>query len=80
MTQIIVTPSQLGQMLRRFRKEKKLSQASVASLVSLLPKTVSRLETRTESATVDSLFKLLSALELELTIQIKPNQSSDLEW
>jgi len=65
------TTTQLGQILRGQRKTRKKTQASVAATVGLLPKTVSRLELATESATVESLFKLLSALELEMVIRSK---------
>ena len=67
----IHTPQQLGLVLRGRRKSLKLSQAAAAKTVGLLPKTVSGLETTPERSSVDSLFKLLSALELELVLRPK---------
>ena len=65
------TPQQLGLVLRGCRKSLKLSQAAAAKTVGLLPKTVSALETMPERCSVESLFKILSALELELVLRPK---------
>ena len=67
----IHTPQQLGLVLRGCRKSMKLSQAAAAKTVGLLPKTISGLETAPESSSVESLFKLLSAPELELVLRPK---------
>jgi HTH-type transcriptional regulator/antitoxin HipB len=60
-----------------------LTQKEVASRVGLLPKTVSVLETDPARSSIASLFKLLSALELEIVLKSK-QQASDpskpLEW
>lgn len=74
------TARQLGQVLRSQRKAQKLTQKTAASIVGLLPKTVSRLELATETSTIESLFKLLSALDLELVIRSKSKQSADTDW
>lgn len=67
----IHTPGQLGKVLKGRRKTRGLTQKEVANLVGLLPKTVSGLESTPERNKVDSLFKLLSALDLELVISPK---------
>lgn len=46
----------------------------------MLPKTVSKLELATESATIQSLFKLLSALELEMVIRSKGDSLRSEDW
>ena len=54
-----------------------LSQDGAGKLVGLLPKTISALENRPGSATIESLLKLLSALDLELVIA--PKKETDPE-
>jgi len=76
MDYLISTPSQLTHALRSARKAHGLSQADTGMLVGLLPKTISALENHPGSATVDSLMKLLSALELELIITPKERRPS----
>jgi len=68
---LISTPDQLSQALRNVRKAHGLSQDGAGKLVGLLPKTISALENRPGTATIDSLLKLLSALDLELVIAPK---------
>lgn len=65
------TPHQLGQVVRGQRKLKRLTQKAVGISVGLLPKTISALESSPERVTVDSLFKLLSALDLEIVLRPK---------
>jgi len=74
----IHTPGQLGQVLRGQRMAQGLTQRATGAPVGLLPKTVGRLESAPERSTVESLFKLLSALNLELVIRPKSDQPS--EW
>ncbi len=77
------TPQQLAQALRSQRKVKHLTQKAAAAPVGLLPKTISALESSPERSSVESLFKLLSALELELVLRPKSSvtdQSNPLEW
>jgi len=74
------TPKQLGQVLKGQRRSQQLTQKQAAQLVGLLPKTISKLELATETATIESLFKLLSALELELAVRSKSDQSRNREW
>lgn len=80
MSHAVFTPSQLGQVLKGHRKAAKLTQKSVGESVGLLPKTISKLELASESATIGSLFKLLSALELELAVQRRPDAPASKEW
>ncbi len=77
MKQVIATQTQLAQALRSVRKSKGLSQGQAGKLVGILPKTISALENHPESASIDSLFKLLSALGLELTVESKMPTAHD---
>lgn len=77
------TPEQLAAVLRGQRQARKLTQKQAASLVGLLPKTISALESNPERTNVESLFKLLSALGLELVLQPKTGtkpSASQSEW
>ena len=74
------TPKQLGKVLRGQRKTTNTSQQAVGATVGLLPKTISKLELDPDTATVESLFKLLSALQLELVVRARPREASRREW
>lgn len=61
------------------------SQTSVADIASVRQATVSSFESKPEGAKLETLFKLLSALDLELEIHPKgaPSKKSDapdLDW
>ena len=72
-------PQQMGQALRGRRRSLRLTQKNAAALVGLLPKTVSALELSPERCNVMSLFKLLSALDLELVLRPK-NRAGETEF
>jgi HTH-type transcriptional regulator/antitoxin HipB len=75
------TPQQLGQALKSRRAKLKLSQTEVGSKVGIKQDTVSMLEIRTSSSTVETLFKALSALGLELVVREKARPvASTQEW
>jgi HTH-type transcriptional regulator/antitoxin HipB len=65
------TPPQLGQSLKARRVKLQLSQTEVGAKVGMKQNTVSVLEISTASSSVASLFKVLSALGLELVIREK---------
>jgi HTH-type transcriptional regulator/antitoxin HipB len=71
------TAKQLGQTLRSQRKLHKLTLKNAASSVGLLPKTITRLELATDTASIESLYKLL---DLELVIRTKSNEVDDQGW
>jgi HTH-type transcriptional regulator/antitoxin HipB len=77
------TTRQLAQALRSQRSSKRLTQKVAGAPVGLLPKTVSALESSPQRSSVESLFKLLSALELELVLRSKssePGKPTSSEW
>ncbi|MCK7460187.1 helix-turn-helix domain-containing protein [Idiomarina aminovorans] len=77
----ITDPKALSNYLRDERKNRGLSQAKVGDLVGLRQGTVSKFESMPEKMQLDTLFRLLSALELELSVKprisIVRNKSSD---
>ncbi|MEX0707789.1 MAG: helix-turn-helix domain-containing protein [Woeseia sp.] len=80
MTYTAYTPRQLGQTLRGQRKSQQITQKDAAKIVGLLPKTISKLERATETATIESFFKLLSALQLELVVRSRIPDADAKEW
>jgi HTH-type transcriptional regulator/antitoxin HipB len=82
MGDVIRTSRQLSQVLRAHRKMKGITQKVAGEGVGLLPKTISALEQHSAGSTLESLFRLLSALNLELVIQERAvtRQSDGPEW
>jgi HTH-type transcriptional regulator/antitoxin HipB len=72
---------QLGAQLRNWRKSRQLTQVQTAERIGLMQKAVSALETDPGRASVERLFQLLSALDLELILRDKGDQhASAREW
>ena len=75
------TPQQLGQALRSRRATLKLSQTDVGSKAGIKQDTVSTLEIHTPSSTVETLYKALSILGLELVVREKAQGTHSAgEW
>ncbi len=68
MAPVFRTPRQLGSELRRHRKSRGLTQAELGLRISRRQATISTLESE-GNATLDTLFAVLSALDLELAIR-----------
>lgn len=71
MDSLVLTNRQLAMALKARIKSLGLTQVEAASRVGLLPKTVSSMESRPERASVESLFKYLSALSMEVYLHRK---------
>ena len=83
MDYLIKTPQQLAQVLRGIRKRKRLTQNEAGSTTGLLPKTISALEATPERGRVESLFRLLSALQVEFVLRDRTAASapsSPTDW
>jgi len=65
---LIHTPTDLAQYYRDQRKKQGLTQVSVADEVSVRQDTVSKFELKPENVRLDTLFRLLSALDMELHV------------
>jgi HTH-type transcriptional regulator / antitoxin HipB len=82
---IIHSLKELAEFTRDYRSRKKLSQTELGEQVGLPQKTVSAFERRPESTKLETFFRLLSALDLELQLVSKkePNSTTigwDQEW
>lgn len=69
MDYLIHTPSQLGQALRARRKSRGSNQTETGVRAGLTQNTVSKLELNPAPSTIDSLLRLISALDLELVLR-----------
>lgn len=73
---------ELSILIQNQRLEKSYSQNMVADLASVRQATVSSFESNPANAKLETLFKLLSALDLELEIRSKGQADSvnKLDW
>lgn len=66
----IKTLGQLRPILRGFRKSARLTQAMLASRLGVTQQTYAQFEANPASASVERLFKVLRALDIELTLTL----------
>jgi len=69
MMELVRSPKQLGTALRRFRRERKLTQAQLASRAGLRQGTVSQVENGLETVKLTTVMQLVRALDLEVVLQ-----------
>ena len=81
-SQLLLTASQLGQLLVSARKRLKLTQAAVGTRVSLSQNRISYLESQADEISVKQLLSWCSALELELHLGERDTSTeiSPAEW
>ncbi|WP_439373468.1 helix-turn-helix domain-containing protein [Bradyrhizobium sp. DASA03120] len=78
--QIARTEKQLGAILRRARKQAKLTQSDLGKRIHLRQATVSRLEGGAPAIQLRTLMEALAALDLELVIRPRTKASAaDIE-
>lgn len=82
MQTILVSPGDIGALLRDMRKQQGLSQAELGRKVGLDQKKVSLIENGNPNCRVDSLFRLLSALGAGLVVEpkIEPTPTNKEIW
>ena len=80
---ILHSTQELAEYIRDCRKRQKLSQAEVGDRVGIKQATISSFENNPEGTKLETLFKLMSALDLELQVIPKEkafNQGWQEEW
>lgn len=78
---LIPSPKELALLVISQRKKLKLSQADVGSLVGLKQQTVSAFETNPEGTKLDTLFHILSAVNLDVIVLAKDKSTvTEAEW
>lgn len=73
----ITTTKQLSAYIQDVRQSQGLSQAKIGEKIGLRQGTISNFEQNPDSTKLDTFFKLISALELE--IELKPRNASDCD-
>ncbi|KRR19731.1 helix-turn-helix domain-containing protein [Bradyrhizobium retamae] len=68
MTDLARTPNQIGNLIRRTRKKRGLSQSQVGVRAGLRQETISLIETGHPAAKLDTILAVLAALDLEFRI------------
>ena len=71
MEQFVYSPKTLGIAIQRQRKAKKLNQQDAGKAFKLKQATVSSIESGALGTRIDTLFRLLAALDLEMIIRSK---------
>lgn len=65
----------MGQMIKRARKERNLTQGELGKLVGVQKAQISKLEKGSNSATISTLMKVFKALKAEVNFNIKMGDS-----
>ena len=73
----ITSPETLGKVLRRHRKDLGLTQSEVGKKFNIPQKTVSNIESGLPGIHIGTLFRLLSALSLEMQLESRNKQSTN---
>lgn len=80
MHHIARSPKQLGSVIQRVRKQRGMSQTELAHLAGLRQEMVSKIETGQDGTRLSSIYALLAALNLEMTIDHRSRSSAqDIE-
>ncbi|MGX2987048.1 helix-turn-helix domain-containing protein [Ursidibacter sp. B-7004-1] len=69
---VITTSKMLSHALRETRYQQRLSQIDLAKLASIKQSTISSFENNSSNIKIETLFKILASLELELVVQPRP--------
>lgn len=64
----IRTTGELGPLLKRLRKARKMSQTELGRRIGLSQERISAIENHPENVTLDNLFTLLMALEVHFSV------------
>lgn len=73
----ITSPETLGKVLRHYRKKLGLSQSQAGSRFNLPQKTVSNIESGLSGVRVDTIFRYMSALGLEMQLDLRDKPTVD---
>lgn len=77
------SPKVMGQILKSIRTEKGLNQQQAGNLVGITQAMISRIETGESNARIDTIFRLLAALDMEMIVEprgMSSNLSEGDNW
>jgi HTH-type transcriptional regulator / antitoxin HipB len=66
----------LGRMIKTARQERNLTQEQLGELVGIQKSQISKLESSTNSATIDTILKVFKALKAEINFNVKLEKQS----
>ncbi len=61
----------LGQMIKKLRLERNLTQEQLGKLIGVQKAQISKLESSTNSATIDTILKVFKALKADIQFKVK---------
>lgn len=76
----IKTPTQLGAVLKGYRRDRKITQANLGAKVGLPQNAVSEIEASPERSSLARVFKLLAALDLDLVVRPRQPTTKRSDW
>ncbi|MCP3476106.1 helix-turn-helix domain-containing protein [Bradyrhizobium sp. CCGUVB1N3] len=80
MTDLARTPQQIGNLVRRARKKRDLSQTQLGDRAGVRQETISLIETGNPAARLETILAVLAALDLEFRIVTRGKTSpADIE-
>lgn len=80
MSDLARTPKHIGNLIRRTRKKRELSQTQLGSMAGLRQETISLIETGNPAAKLETILAVLSALDLEFRIVARSKgNAADIE-
>jgi len=77
MQHLVRTSKNIGHAIRQARKEKNLTQKDLASLSGVWQETISKIETGSSGTKLETIFDLIAALDLEITVRERSKGTSD---
>lgn len=82
MEQLVYSPETLGNVVKRARKREGLNQKEAGTPFNIEQSTVSSIEQGTPGTRLETVFRLLAALDLEMVIRSKnfSDSSATGEW
>lgn len=76
----ITSPEQLAVFLKDTRKRRKQTQEALAEKVGLRQDTISKFENNPDKTQVETLFKILSSMNMDLHLEPRSEQSRSDTW
>jgi HTH-type transcriptional regulator/antitoxin HipB len=77
MKHLVRTSKNLGHAIREARKAKNLTQKELASMSGVWQETISKIENGSGGTKLETLFDLIAALDLEITVTERSKGASD---
>ncbi len=75
----ITSPESLGHIFRSIRKKKGLSQTEAGRSVGIDQPTLSKIERGESNVRIDTLFRLMAALDMEMIVRPRDRSSNKSE-